>query len=169
MGKRGWEREMSTLNLRPHFPNGRLGSFCAEPPSTEWLRKRIEIPSRAYLWGVTYWVRPRLLTEVFGNGRQLIFIEPLNTRPEYFVVRVGDDYDLDNYSTQPTGEPLTEHLDEIYTALEDQFGRADADQDDDEDADLLNFPAVDLSVGCSWGGHDWPLDRKQLRFPFFRR
>lgn len=54
----------------------------------EHLREVLEQPHNVEWWGSTHEARPRLIEYVDGDGRALLAVQPLNTRPHYYVVRI---------------------------------------------------------------------------------
>lgn len=116
-------------------------------PSTEWLRKRIERRHKVTFWGVDYFVTPLLVNDVFGDGQALLWIEPLNTRPNYYVVRIDSSW---------VGDTLRDHFSEIYESIEDQYGFGDSEDDGGIEQQSQPWPAFDDSVGVSWGNYTWP-------------
>lgn len=75
-------------------------------------------------WGREYTVTPLLVTRVLGDGGQVIAFQPLATRPDYYVVRVDSSWDLDNHHWEAP-EPFIDHVDEVYEAIELEYGHAD--------------------------------------------
>jgi hypothetical protein len=116
-------------------------AFLTEPHERRW-------------WGQPHTVKPVIVDEVFGDGEKLICLSPTNHRPEYYVVQVDSSWNLDNFAE---GELLCEHLDEIYDAIEGQFGRpyehGDHEEDEcpDEEKCYVGFPGLSEDGGCSWG------------------
>ena len=113
------------------------------PPIDETeLRALVERPTKAEHWGAEHDITPRVIGKVFGNGQRLINISPMMTRPNYFVVRVDSAEDWD----------VRDVLDDIYEAGEEEFGRYDADEEEDPSVeDEREFPIVDWGAGCCWG------------------
>lgn len=66
------------------------------------------------LWGAQYTVTPRLVEKIFGDGQQHLALWPISSRPEYYVVRIDSQYDLD-------ADESFDVLDDIYDAIEDEF------------------------------------------------
>lgn len=112
--------------------------------ATAKLRDRVERPEWRGLWGQRYRVTPRLITSRFGDGRMLMIVSPISTRPDYFVVRVDS-------ATRDPRDPLPGHtrplIDDIMDAADDEFGSHDPDVHDGS-----SFPeSVDWGLGCTWG------------------
>lgn len=99
------------------------------------------------LWGTSYMVTPALVEEVFGDGEKLLILTTIMHRPDYYIVQIDSGWDLSGYGE---GDTVHDHLDEIYDAIEDQFGSADGE---DEEGELGDFPALS-SGGSSWGEID---------------
>ena len=113
---------------------------------TRHLRELVERPERVSFWGKEYTITPRLIAHVFGDGRRLMAITPLATRPNYFVARV------DSTVTDPLDPfPASSQealLDHIMEAAEEEYGNI-RHADEDERG---SFPtAVDWGIGCTWG------------------
>lgn len=110
------------------------------------LRALIERRQAGYLWGRRYFFTPRLVSEVFGDGRKLLGLSGVNTRPAFWVIRVDSKW-LDERGSGT--ELLRDHLEEIYQAIEADFGTGEK-----ENGELYanaKFPqACDIGVGCGW-------------------
>jgi hypothetical protein len=102
------------------------------------LRTIIEREETGKHWGYPYRIVPRLIERTFGDGSQLIAVEPLNTRPNYFMVRVDSAPDWD----------IREVLDDIIDAAEEEFGYYD---DECLSEDEKVFPIADWSAAFGWG------------------
>jgi hypothetical protein len=116
--------------------------------TTEELRSRVEVPHKRRMWGQDVQCEPKLVTEVFGDGKKLICLTPTNTRPNYYVVRVDSTWSLSNWAD---GELFIDHLDDIYEAIEDEYGRSY----DEETEEHRGWPALSDDSGSSWGEIDW--------------
>lgn len=124
-------------------------------------------------WGRMHWISPRLVREVFGDGRTLLEIQPLNTRPDFYVIRVDSSvgkrelFDCTVDGTED-GEDLAEA---ILCAIEDEYGHRDECDcrckacDDQRCEDCRNqkrhdrgqpWPALNADSGYSWGTRWWP-------------
>lgn len=114
---------------------------------TARLRAIVERRHKTTFWGRTYFVTPRLVNRIYGDGKKLVGIVPLNTRPNYYVVRVDSTWSPSNWDTGPT---LGEHTDEMLWDIEEQFGRAWYDDDPPQRKRGRPFPALNDEVGISW-------------------
>jgi hypothetical protein len=105
--------------------------------TTEELRALVEVPETVEFWGQKHTVTPRFIAKIFGDGKMLLIVQPMNTRPNHFVVRVDSSSALDVFDI----------IDDIMDAAEDEYGYYDDEElSDDEKV----FPVVDWTVGCSW-------------------
>lgn len=126
--------------------------------ATKKLRALVERPERCEFWGDKYVITPRLIARRFGDGGRLQCIQPLATRPNYFVVRVPSD-----------GYDEVSMLDEIIAAAEEEYGyHGDEDYRGEDDDESRGFPVVDWGVGCTWG-RPFPIEAwkpsPRLSFP----
>ncbi len=135
------------LNRRPRVIQGVHRPRVALAVEMERLRARVERRQSAYLWDQKYFVTPRLVDQVFGDGKKIIHLAGINTRPAYWVVRIDSQWSTSNYDPSPC---LRDWLEEIYQAIEGQFGTGEK-----EDGSLYarsKFPsACNLGAGCAWG------------------
>jgi hypothetical protein len=123
------------------------------------LRELVEVERDAELWGQRYRVTPRLVEEPIGDGSQLIWFETMDSRPNFWVLRVDSLWDLNNVAA--------EQLEEIFEAIEDEYGSCICDEEPDEEDGptpeeiaACAFPAFhDSTGGCRWGEYSvegWP-------------
>lgn len=106
-----------------------------------YWRKRVGRRTKVRFWGQTHWVTPRLCELAWGDGRKVIGVTPIDTRPNYYLVRVDSKTELD----PDEGPSFRDILDDVLDALEDQYGPSH-----DEDGESLPWPAADMSNGVSW-------------------
>jgi hypothetical protein len=97
------------------------------------------------LWGRKYKVEPALVEKVFGDGKKLLCLTPLMTRPNYYVVQIDSKWELDAYE-------FLDRLEEIYDAIEEQYG---CDGDEFEGDEPPEFPTLHHG-GSTWGELDFP-------------
>lgn len=102
---------------------------------TELLR-----PQRTEHWGSVYRFTPALLNKVYGDGKRLVQLFPINERPRYWVIRVDSSCD--------DRDAFVELLDDIYDEIDEQFGSPD-ESDLGVGNDRPYFPMHDCQ-GCSW-------------------
>lgn len=127
------------------------------------LRHWLCVPMRRHLWvpadAVTF--TPQLLSRVYGDGRALIGLTTINNRPRFYYIRIDSSWSIDMDRGAPPDAPeLREFIDDICWALEDEFGSARPDSEED-DPDILKddqnpWPAFDDRDGCSWWRVNWP-------------
>lgn len=118
--------------------------------TTDELRTKIERRHAARLWGQKHFVTPRLVTQVFGDGKKIIWLSGINTRPAYWVVRIDSKWSTSNWDSSPNP---SDWLEDVYQAIEEEFGTGEK-----EDGSLYanaHFPqACDLGSGTSWGDYE---------------
>lgn len=133
------------------------------------LRAAICLPTRRYLWVPSDEIEftPALSNTRFGDGRALLHLTTINSRPAFYVLRIDSRWRLHLDCEVPTDAPeLVEFIDDICFALEDEFGNGRPDDDDDDEEVRqygMPWPALDDRDGCSWGRADWP-DLDNLSF-----
>ena len=133
-----------------------------KPRNTRQLRVLIERRTLEYLWGQRHWVVPRLVSEVFGDGRKLIRLYPIMYRPYHFVVRIDSGWSLNNWDN---GELLIDHLDDIEISIEEEFidwpwaRQYGLKWSDDDEAE--NSSRIDWDGGSSWSEINWPRIKRK--------
>ena len=105
-----------------------------------WLERK----QAAYLWGRKSFIRPVFIRKALGDGNLLLAVTPLNTRPNYFLIRIDS-----GWITENDKETIYEHLDEIEDAIEDQVGPKYYEDDDGKEC-LADWPSLDIDCGISW-------------------
>jgi hypothetical protein len=96
------------------------------------------------LWGQPRTVRPALVAKVFGNGKRVIRLMPLHTRPNYYLVRIDDRWDMNNDGDDMC---LRDHLDEILDEIGEEFGERD---EDETGCPLKRWPELKEEPGVYW-------------------
>jgi hypothetical protein len=139
----------------------------------EALRAVICVPKESYLWTPAHMVSftPALASTVYGDGRALIGLTTINSRPRYYVIRIDGSIEIGSDMTAPDDTPeIWDLLDEIKDDLEDEFGigRPDDEANLGIDGrwrhyqtgkfvfDPQPWPAFDDRDGCSWWREKWP-------------
>lgn len=133
----------------------------------EFIKKETE-ERDATLWADKYRIKPCLIDEIDGDGLQVIYVEPIDTRPNYYVLRIDS-----NRNIKSDGF----NFDQLLCMIEDECGSFDKlervvlekgkftpvdeydtgeryreDEDDEElqTFDEVYFPMLHWSGGC-WG------------------
>lgn len=121
-----------------------------------WL-PLVEKTRKVRFWGATYTVTPKLVPFVWGDGKQWMCLEPLNTRPNYYVLCIDSRVSLDDLDADEAGVDFHDLLSDVLDAIEDAFGRADdAEAEDADENGMRAWPALNDSSGLSWGEHETP-------------
>lgn len=106
-------------------------------------------PRTIRFWGAEYEnFTPVLAKERHGDGKRLMWFSSMDTRPNYYLIRVDSGLPMDDSA---------ESMDIVYNfidfalieALEDEFGFSDDNREDGEE--YPGFPVVLLDTGFSWG------------------
>ncbi len=107
--------------------------IAGDDPIHAALKAAVEVPTEGYLWAQRHEFTPAVCSRIFGDGRALLALTTINSRPRYYVIRIDSSWEIDE-STAPKGAvSIRDHLDAIYDALEDDFGRAyNPDEESDE-------------------------------------
>jgi hypothetical protein len=96
-------------------------------------------------WGKDYYIHPMLLSEVFGDGKEVIWFEYMDDRPCFYVIRV-------NTGTYKQIESKAdEFYDELLPVIEDAI--------DDEAVDFYsdrNWRERD-KLGYVYDSRRWPI------------
>lgn len=108
--------------------------------------KKICVEQEETFWGTKYKFTPALVDTIIDDGLTLIAIQPLNTRPAYYIARVDSSFAL----LDDELEDVQSLVELIEGEIESQFGR---DEDEDEDGDGW-FPKLSDSSGVTW----WEID-----------
>lgn len=118
------------------------------------LKAAIEVETHGYLWtpsdGIDF--VPALASTVFGDGRALLRIAMIDHRPRYHVVRIDSTWAVGDDPSAPARPDLWDFIDDIYEALEEEFGPL---RDEESDTDRP-WPAFDSEGGTSWRRMRWP-------------
>lgn len=108
--------------------------------------KRMTRRQWARLWGQKHMIEPVFIERHLGAGDFLMGLSPLNTRPNYYLIRIDARW-WNNEGQNP--EEFYDRLDDIYEAIEEECGCRDF-EDDDGNEQLAEWPALNLNAGCSW-------------------
>lgn len=101
-------------------------------------------------WGTESKVKPVLIRAVFGDGKRPMWLEPMMSRPNYYVFSGHSGWSMEN-----SGEnAFCAYLEQVYQWVEEQVGNSDDKRERGESKRdwerRTNWPALDTS-GMSWG------------------
>lgn len=102
----------------------------------------------ARLWGQKHMIKPEFIEGHLGAGDFLMGLSPLNTRPNYYLIRIDARWWASDGRRQ-NPEEFYDRLDDIYEAIENECGCKEF-EDDDGETQTAEWPALDLDSGCSW-------------------
>lgn len=128
------------------------------------IPRRFTRPHYVRFWGRDYTVTPTAAKGYLGDGRQLLWLQPLNTRPEYYLIRIDSAWKVD--SSDEWHGRLEE---DIIEKLIDEFSEKEREREylaedlreqgidlDGWNTDLagnddrLGFPVLSLDSGFCW-------------------
>lgn len=61
-------------------------------------KARLEKRHWVRFWGRKYMRRPVFVPTALGDGNKLLAVQPLNTRPQYYLIRVDSTWATSNWS-----------------------------------------------------------------------
>ena len=100
---------------------------------------------------VTHWGQehhnhvPVLIDAVHGDGQCLIYIVPLATRPDYYILRVDSSV---REMIKEDDDEIRDYVEELYGTIASEWGRYEEENDDGEE---VPFPALNITCGSGWG------------------
>ena len=100
------------------------------------------------LWGEEYETTPTLVHTVFGDGRSVVTLDPLSSRPDYYVILA--DSSIKHF--EDFLDYLRENEELVFQAIEEEYGNVD-DQQYDADGHAIETPDEDW-----WEDGDLPLN-----------
>lgn len=131
-----------------------------EPKILALLAKELK-PYKTRFWGEDYHVSPAFVQDRYGDGLQLIWLSSIDTRPQFYVLRIDSHWDVNNDDFD---------LEYMLTLIEEEYGDADRyvciDSDNDiyvmegeeNDPNADRYTWDDLSFPMlRWGGGSWGL------------
>lgn len=104
------------------------------------------------LWGQPHFVTPRLVDWIHGDGLKVIYLTPLATRPDYYLVRIDSKVEMSNHAKGAVFADVV--LPSLYEEIESEFlNRIDEYEHDNGRTYTKHhcWPALDDSCGCAWG------------------
>jgi len=109
------------------------------------------------LWGKSYQVIPTLVHTVFGDGGQLISLDPTNSRPWYYLILAPSEIE----SFEDALEFITENEEAIFQPIEEMYGNVDDEEDPpDEDDGVDGCMPLNIGSGYTCGYfYDYKKDK----------
>lgn len=107
------------------------------------LKAVVEVKTRRHLWTPDDAIEfvPAVLPQVFGDGKALLALTTINSRPRFYVIRIDNSW-----------RDIHDHIDDICGALGEHFGEIHRDDEDfDADDPVSEWPTFDDENGTSWG------------------
>lgn len=95
-------------------------------------------------WGSKHTFTPYLVDKIWGDGEQFIALSPMFIRPLFYVVRIPLGFDLSD---------LHDIVDEIYDAIEEQFGPCCETYSEYGSCGCDHFESFPTMF--DWGGSTW--------------
>lgn len=116
------------------------------------------------LWGQSYQVIPTLVHTVFGDGGQLISLEPTNSRPWYYLILAPSKIE----SLEDALEFVTENEEAIFQPIEEMYGDVDDTGWDGENEEDLEKADIDgempLNIGSGYTcGYFYDYKKKKAK------
>lgn len=120
-------------------------------------------PHKLTFWGKEYDITPAKVNQVLGDGKKILWFEPLNTRPDYYIIRVDSSFGTEGNDDHEDIEDVIEAIADEYSEIErerecleqdlvDQGIEPDGDNTDlAGNEDRLGWPVLSLDSGYSWG------------------
>lgn len=135
------------------------------PYRNKMIEAIIEAPHSQYLWGTEYPSESdAYVSAPLGDGKQLVCLTPLATRPNSYALRVDSSWDIEDFG---------DHVEDCYEAIEEEYGCRDDEwyPDDDEPDEPPEWwgewPALNCSCGCTWGRYYWPALDGTWQDPYY--
>lgn len=121
-------------------------------------RAKVEVPYATRFWGQDCTCDPRYVEKALGDGNLLLGLQPLDARPSYYLIRIDSSWHFYGCRKCKDDCPdqVTEHMDEIYDAIEDEYGEADRIEESNqelepgEEPDSTGWPVLSLNSGSCW-------------------
>lgn len=103
-----------------------------------------------YLWFQKHKTTPTIVHTVYGDGKQLISLDPTNTRPDYYIILA--DSSIKCFENALDFVADNEEL--IFQSIEEEYGNSDDWFDEDggeiEDKDDLLPGEMPLNIGSGY-------------------
>lgn len=131
-----------------------------EPKILALIEKELK-PYQTRFWGVDVLVSPAFVQDDRGDGLQLIWLSPIDSRPQFYVLRIDSHWDINAEDFD---------LEYMLTLIEEEYGNVnyyvciDDENDiyviegDEDNPDADKYTEDDLKFPMlSWSGGSWGL------------
>lgn len=121
---------------------------------TYFARKR-----ETTFWGQEYTIEPEIIENIHGDGLQCVYLTPIDTRPNYYVLRIDSSIDIEDDFVNEIDicEMMLQMIEEEHDNIDDyeeiHTGNETSYRYEDEKPktwDEVYFPTLHWSGG-SWG------------------
>lgn len=109
------------------------------------MRERLEKRRWVRFWGQRRMQHVVFVPTVLGDGLKMLAVQPLNTRPNYYLLRIDSSWHTSNYKSPC----VADNMDDIYEAIEEYVGPKWWTDDNGRERCEV-WPALDDDCGSSW-------------------
>lgn len=129
------------------------------------IPKKFTRHREVHWWGRDYKVKPAVVNTHLGDGKLLLWFSPLNTRPDYYLIRVDS-----TFFGEPGSEADYDNVADVIEAIAEEYGEKEREREHlaedlreqgieptGENTDLagnegrLGWPVLSLDSGYTWG------------------
>lgn len=128
----------------------------------ELINSEIETRETMF-WGQKTIVTPALVDEVHGDGLQIVYLSSIDTRPNYYILKIDSSIILDNNESL-SDEDQSEYgtvWEMLLRMIEDQYDNIDRYEENKEGLYVDCNGDVEPFEYCfpmlNWGGGSWGL------------
>lgn len=121
-------------------------------------------PQKVRFWGEDYVVTPALVSEMHGDGLQIVWLSSIYTRPNYYILRIDSSIDLDN--DESLSEKDQQNYGAVYELLlnmiEDEYDSLDRYEEGENglyyEPDYPDIEPFEYEFPMlNWGGGSWGM------------
>lgn len=116
------------------------------------------------MWGQKHTIKPEIIENIQGDGMQAVYLTPLDTRPNYYVLRIDSSIDIDSEELVVCGGEEIDLCEMLLRMIEEEHDNIDDYKEVDINGetmyqyqneepktwDEVYFPVLHWSGG-SWG------------------
>lgn len=114
-------------------------------------------PRMSSLWGQKCKISPAYVQQKRGDGLQVVYLQPIDTRPDYYVLRIDSSEDVEAHNFDWDGlicmaeEAFDSYSSYRWDWIGDKWMGIYQGGDDDEKPIVYQWPMVKWLCGGSWG------------------